>query len=637
MVVSRRAWAMALLAAAALVAGACGGGNESDTPGSAAVPPDASVLMRETEEVGSATLTQVSGRFGPDLEFVLRLPDAWEGTLVLLLPDADQSVAADPDPFTVERVSAGTATAGIVAIPATDALVVYRAFLEFARDQVRVEYGRRPDFSYVIGSGLGGWQAQRLLEDERLALAGVILVAPWSPGDALRDYPPLLRLLDRLTPAFPILDGGSLARLSAAELQQVEALFDLGLARDSVADWSSLVPFWRDALSTAIRTLDPGYALNTEGALLAYVLDDRPRAVRDAVDDATPRGHIAVRTLLLQGDADLIALPPWSQIYIRAVQDEDRADGLARYLFPEVGHALIGPEESAQFRDARLRRAWETLLGLVRNEVSPQAILGVDAERGPVGYNRGSALARKIGGFGMSVVTVSSQYGAGARDVARLVADRLSLQYVDQAVLVDAARYLGTTVQQIAEHDERTDSFRERLAHFMQRALERSAAAGIDPVVGTGNVELMLAQTYGDLTEGVAPSFIDDRTYRQTVTGIIQELAQPGDMVIIGRGSQMILRDRPNTTHIQLVADEAVRLQRVMQWESLSEDDAKTRMQEFNRSRAAFHKKFWKVDVWDPHLYNLVINTTTLSYAAAADLVGVAVQAQVGAVTPPRA
>ena len=240
-------------------------------------------------------------------------------------------------------------------------------------------------------------------------------------------------------------------------------------------------------------------------------------------------------------------------------------------------------------------------------------------------------------GGGMSVVTMSSQFGAGARDVARRVADRLRLQYVDQAVLVDAARYLGTTVQRVAEHDERTDSFRERMAHFIQRALERSAAGGIDPVIGTGNVELMLAQSYSDLTEGIAPSFIDDRTYRETVTEIIQELARRGDMVIIGRGSQMILRDRPDTTHIQLIADEAVRLQRVTQWESLSEDDARTRIQDFNHSRTAFHKKFWKVDVWDPRLYDLVINTTALSYDAAADLVVVAAQAQASAIKPARA
>jgi cytidylate kinase len=73
----------------------------------------------------------------------------------------------------------------------------------------------------------------------------------------------------------------------------------------------------------------------------------------------------------------------------------------------------------------------------------------------------------------MPVVTISSQFGAGAPDVGRRVADRLRLQYVDQAILVDAARELGVSVKSVEEHDERTDSFRERMVHFLQRALER--------------------------------------------------------------------------------------------------------------------------------------------------------------------
>ena len=36
----------------------------------------------------------------------------------------------------------------------------------------------------------------------------------------------------------------------------------------------------------------------------------------------------------------------------------------------------------------------------------------------------------------------------------------------------------------------------------------------------------------------------------------------------------------------------------------------------------------WKVDVWDPRLYDLVINTTQLSYAAAAEIVALAVGAK---------
>ncbi len=50
-------------------------------------------------------------------------------------------------------------------------------------------------------------------------------------------------------------------------------------------------------------------------------------------------------------------------------------------------------------------------------------------------------------------------------------------------------------------------------------------------------------------------------------------------------------------------------------------DEAIERMRAQNRGRAAFHQKFWKVDVWDPRLYDLVINTSRLSYEAASRLV----------------
>lgn len=235
----------------------------------------------------------------------------------------------------------------------------------------------------------------------------------------------------------------------------------------------------------------------------------------------------------------------------------------------------------------------------------------------------------------MPVITVSSQFGAGARQVGREIADQLVLQYVDQTVLVDAARQLGVTVKSVSKHDERTDSLRQRLGHFLQRALERSASGGnVDPLMGVGNLELMLAQSYQDVMESEVPSFIDDRTYLETITEVLNDLAQRGEVVIIGRGSQMILRDRPGTLHVQLVADDELRLSRVMDWESVDRDEAERRAREFNRHRAAFHKKFWKVDVWDPRLYDLVINTTHVSYEDAAKIACVATESKASAGAP---
>lgn len=232
----------------------------------------------------------------------------------------------------------------------------------------------------------------------------------------------------------------------------------------------------------------------------------------------------------------------------------------------------------------------------------------------------------------MPVITVSSQYGGGARDVSRLLSRQLGLEYVDQAVLVDASRELGRTVSEVAERDERTDSLRTRLGNFLQRALERSAAGGaIDPMLGAGNLELMLSQSYQELSDG-GSGVVDDRSVLATTSDIITSVAQRGHVVIMGRGSQMILREMPGVTHVQLVAEPEIAISRVSSWESLDRETAVRRIEEFNKGRADFHKKFWNVDVWSPLLYDLVINTTNLSYAQATDLIAAAAEAKDAAV-----
>ena len=49
----------------------------------------------------------------------------------------------------------------------------------------------------------------------------------------------------------------------------------------------------------------------------------------------------------------------------------------------------------------------------------------------------------------MAIVTLSGQIGANARDIGRLVADRLAIDYVDQEILIEAARDLGVPMESI--------------------------------------------------------------------------------------------------------------------------------------------------------------------------------------------
>ncbi|MEX0799642.1 MAG: cytidylate kinase-like family protein [Dehalococcoidia bacterium] len=225
----------------------------------------------------------------------------------------------------------------------------------------------------------------------------------------------------------------------------------------------------------------------------------------------------------------------------------------------------------------------------------------------------------------MSVVTMSGTIASGAREIGRAAASLLEIDYVDQQLLVDAARRLGVPVDVMAGHDERCSSFGQRLSHLLRGFLERSAAAG-DPMTGAGGLEMLLGRTYADLSvERVEPE-VTDSLYMKTITVILRELGDRGDIVVLGRGSQMILRELPGALHVLTLAPRELRVQRLAEREGVTEAEAAKRVDDSDKARGAFYHKFWKVDVSDPRLYDLAIETSHLSFEAGAELVAAAVR-----------
>ncbi len=230
----------------------------------------------------------------------------------------------------------------------------------------------------------------------------------------------------------------------------------------------------------------------------------------------------------------------------------------------------------------------------------------------------------------MPVVTMTGTIASGAREIGRDAASLLGIDYVDQQLLVDAARRLGVPVDVMADHDERCSSFGERLSGILRGFLERSAAGG-DPFTGAGGLEGLLGRTYTDMAEGREEPEVSDSLHMKTMTAIIRELGDRGEIVVLGRGSQMILRDLPGALHVLTVAPEELRIERLAAREGMSPEEAESRLQESDRARAAFYRKFWKVEVGDPSLYDLTLETSKLLYEVGAELVAVAARAAASA------
>src|SRR2546427_12644915 len=62
------------------------------------------------------------------------------------------------------------------------------------------------------------------------------------------------------------------------------------------------------------------------------------------------------------------------------------------------------------------------------------------------------------------VITVTRQYGSGGSDIARLVAERLGWELVDNQFVEAVARRAGVPPDEVAQREERAPGLLERLA-----------------------------------------------------------------------------------------------------------------------------------------------------------------------------
>lgn len=233
----------------------------------------------------------------------------------------------------------------------------------------------------------------------------------------------------------------------------------------------------------------------------------------------------------------------------------------------------------------------------------------------------------------MPVVTVSGYTAAGAREVGEMSARLLGVDFVDQQLMVQAAQRCGVPVGALAERDERCSSFKERMSSLFRTFLERSAASGADPLSGATGLEVILSRSYADMALEQESAQISDQLYLKTMTLVILELAAGGNIVLLGRGSQMILKDLPGALHVLCTAPQKVRAHRLAERDAIGIEDATRKTADSDRAQAAFYRKFWKVEFEDPKLYDLTIDTSRLSYEIAADLAASAVRAKVSVTT----
>jgi len=117
---------------------------------------------------------------------------------------------------------------------------------------------------------------------------------------------------------------------------------------------------------------------------------------------------------------------------------------------------------------------------------------------------------------------------------------------------------------------------------------------------------------------GLKTSLKASQSYVKAVKRVIEDLAAEGDVVIVGRGGQAILRGRPDVLHVRLVAPAGLRAERLAQRHQISLEGAQAQVEARDRYRRNYLKRFYYIDWDDPELYDMILSTARLTPEEAA-------------------
>ena len=191
-------------------------------------------------------------------------------------------------------------------------------------------------------------------------------------------------------------------------------------------------------------------------------------------------------------------------------------------------------------------------------------------------------------------ITISRAEGAGALTVASDLAEYLQANTASHEVWTVFSQQLVDEV--IKEH-----RLQKRVGDFMKEDRKAMVLDAIEQFMG------------------MHPS---SWTLLQKTNATILRLAQTGNVILVGRGSNIITRELENVFHVRIVGSLEKRIERAQKVFNLDEKSAINYIKKKDNARKRYVKDNFDKDIADPTLYHITINTDMVQYDEAAQMIG---------------
>jgi cytidylate kinase len=185
----------------------------------------------------------------------------------------------------------------------------------------------------------------------------------------------------------------------------------------------------------------------------------------------------------------------------------------------------------------------------------------------------------------IQAITIEREFGCGGSEIASLLAQRLGWNLWDERLTQEIARLTQSSPEVVQKMEWRSDPAVYRVfLSFLRGGFE----GGLPP---TNRLALLDARRIAAVSE-------------LTVNHALSN----GPCVIVGRGSQYFLRNRKDVFRTFLYASRDYKIHRLV-CGGIPERDAIEQVDTTDRDRAAFIKRYLKLNWPDHHLYDAMFNT----------------------------
>ena len=185
----------------------------------------------------------------------------------------------------------------------------------------------------------------------------------------------------------------------------------------------------------------------------------------------------------------------------------------------------------------------------------------------------------------IKIVTIEREYGSGGGEIAHRLAAQLGWKLWDQLLTEEIAKLAECPKAVVQVREERTDPLYYRLfKSFLRGSYE-----------GSLNVHKL--------------KLVDSESILKLTQRVVHSAARSGNSVIVGRGAQHFLRNRPDTLRVFLYAPREDKVRRLVA-RGKSENEAEQLVDSVDRERTDFIQKYFAVEWPSRAIYHTMINTT---------------------------